>query len=210
MFNTVRGTKEDLQEQITQSDKFFGELTTQLTEEIKDVRNLATNEMRKQEKELVNRFSGQFEEVNAFVKESIDFLKKEATDLQAKFVKNSKKIKNVCSNYFNRYDTDLEELKIKIDNLMNKYKDWQRILIEPAAINEARLFSLESRVGEEENMRIREYEYVRDLFKKLLYCLEQVNMSQMDRKGLTGIGPVSGGATSAQGGTSLNLNSDPS
>jgi len=29
-FNTIRGTKEDLQEQITTSDKFFGELTTQL------------------------------------------------------------------------------------------------------------------------------------------------------------------------------------
>lgn len=28
VFNTVRGTKEDLQDQITQSDKFFGELTT--------------------------------------------------------------------------------------------------------------------------------------------------------------------------------------
>lgn len=89
-----------MQEQITQSDKFFGELTTQLTEEIKDVRHLATNEMRKQEKELVNRFSGQFEEVNAFVKESVDFLKQEAASLQDKFVKNSKKIKTVCSTYF--------------------------------------------------------------------------------------------------------------
>lgn len=61
VFNTVRGTKEDLQEQINQSDKFFGELTTQLGEDIKDIRHLATNEMRNQEKELVNRFSGQFD-----------------------------------------------------------------------------------------------------------------------------------------------------
>lgn len=111
---------------------------------------------------------------------------------------NSKKIKSVCSTYFQRYETDLDELKIKIDNLQDKYKDWQRILIEPRAINEARLFSLESRVVEEENMRIREYEYVRDLLKKLLYCLEQVNMFQMDKKGMTG--------TSAN----LNLSSDPS
>ena len=46
VFNTIRGTKDDLQDQVNTSDKFFGELTTQLTEEIKDVRNLATNEMR--------------------------------------------------------------------------------------------------------------------------------------------------------------------
>lgn len=33
-------------------------------------------------------------------------------------------------------------------------------------------------------MRIREYEYMRDLMKKLLYSLEQVNMQQIDKKGL--------------------------
>ena len=33
-------------------------------------------------------------------------------------------------------------------------------------------------------MRIREYEYLRDLMKKLMYSLEQVNMQQIERKGL--------------------------
>ena len=43
-------------------------------------------------------------------------------------------------------------------------------------MNDARLYSVETRLNEEEEMRIREYEYVRDLLKKLLYSLEQVNM----------------------------------
>ena len=67
-------------------------------------------------------------------------------------------------------------MKIRIANLQDKYKDWQRILIEPATMNEARLFSVETRINEEEEMRIREYEYVRDLLKKLCYSLELVNM----------------------------------
>lgn len=33
-------------------------------------------------------------------------------------------------------------------------------------------------------MRIREYEYLRDLLKKLLYSLEQLNMQAIDTKGL--------------------------
>lgn len=176
----MRGTKEDLQEQINNSDKFFGELTSQLGEEIKDVRNLATTQMRQQEKELVNRFSGQFNEVNDFMTKSVDFLKKEAKNTNEKFLKSVKNIKQVCSNYFGKYESDLEELKIKIDNLQDKYKDWQRILIEPTTMNEARLFSVESRITEEEEMRIKEYEYMRDMLKKLLYSLEQVNMSQID------------------------------
>ena len=49
---------------------------------------------------------------------------------------------------------------------------------------------------EEEEMRIREYEYLRDLLKKLLYSLEQVNMQSIDTKGL---------AT-----TNLNMHSEPS
>ena len=114
--------------------------------------------------------------VNEFVNKSVDYLKKEAATLQERFLSNTKKIKQVCSNYFGKYEIDLEELKIKIDNLQNKYKDWQRILIEPSTLNEARLYSVETRLTEEEEMRIREYEYVRDLLKKLLYSLEQVNM----------------------------------
>ena len=77
-FNTIRGTKEDLQEQINSSDKFFGELTTQLQEDIKSIRHLATHEMRQQEKELVSRFSGQFEEVHEYMTKSVDHLKAEA------------------------------------------------------------------------------------------------------------------------------------
>ena len=71
-------------------------------------------------------------------------------------------------------------------NLQNKYNDWTRVLIEPATINDARLFSLESRVTEEEEMRIKEYEYVRDMFKKLIYSLEQVNMQAIDKIGIDG------------------------
>ena len=104
--------------------------------------------------------------------------------MQDRFQANTKKIKAVCSNYFDKYETDLEEVKIRVKNLQDKYKDWQRILIEPATMNEARLFSVETRINEEEEMRIREYEYVRDLLKKLLYSLEQLNMSQIDNKGL--------------------------
>ena len=66
----------------------------------------------------------------------------------------------------------MEELKIKINSLQDKYKDWQRILIEPATMNDVRLYSVETRLNEEEEMRILEYEIVRDLLKKLLYSLE--------------------------------------
>jgi len=45
-------------------------------------------------------------------------------------------------------------------------------LIEPSSLNEARLYALETRMHEEEEIRIKEYEYVRDLMKKLIFSLE--------------------------------------
>lgn len=63
---------------------------------------------------------------------------------------------------------------------MDKYQDWSKVLIEPASLNDARLFSLESRMHEEEEIRIKEYEFVRDLLKKLIYSLEKTNVTSID------------------------------
>jgi len=60
----------------------------------------------------------------------------------------------VCTQYFSDYEQNLEEIKIRTHMLENKYNDWSKLLIEPTTINEARLFALETRVHEEEDMRI--------------------------------------------------------
>lgn len=60
--------------------------------------------------------------------------------------------------------------------LNQKYADWSKVLIEPQSLNDARLFALETRMHEEEDIRIKEYDYMRDLMKKLIYSLEQKNI----------------------------------
>jgi tRNA(Phe) wybutosine-synthesizing methylase Tyw3 len=71
------------------------------------------------------------------------------------------------------YETDLEEMRIRTHVLENKYHEWQKILIEPLSVNNAKMFSFESRLNEEEELRIKEYNYLRELMKKLIYSLEQ-------------------------------------
>ena len=69
-----------------------------------------------------------------------------------------------------------------MNSIQKKYDDWSRVLLEPMSVNDARLFAVESRVTEEEEMRVKEYEYMRDLMKKLIYALEQINMVNMENK----------------------------
>lgn len=89
-----------------------------------------------------------------------------------KYSRQFDQIKLVCCKYFEKYDIELDSVKIKANNVMDKYQDWSKVLIEPASLNDARLFSLESRIHEEEEIRMKEFEFLKDLSKKLIYSLE--------------------------------------
>jgi hypothetical protein len=72
---------------------------------------------------------------------------------------------------------ELEAISLKAENVIEKYNDWSKVLIEPTSLNDARLFSLETRMHEEEEIRIKEYEFMRDALKKLIFTLEKTNIS---------------------------------
>lgn len=91
----------------------------------------------------------------------------------AKYAKQFDQIKLVCCKYFEKYDIELEAVKLQAKNVMDKYQDWSKVLIEPSSLNDARLYSLESRIHEEEEMRLKEFDFLKDLTKKLIYSLEQ-------------------------------------
>ena len=75
--------------------------------------------------------------------------KKVATKIEKQY----NEIKNVCCNYFDRYDRELGSMsKILTDN-KDKYENWVEKFIEPSTFNDARLFALETRFNEEEEMR---------------------------------------------------------
>jgi hypothetical protein len=65
---------------------------------------------------------------------------------------------------------------LRCGTLENKYKDWSKVLIEPATMNDARVFALESRMQEEEELRIKEFDFMKDLMRKLVYSLEQLSV----------------------------------
>jgi hypothetical protein len=54
---------------------------------------------------------------------------------------------------------------------MNKYENWSKVLIEPSSLNDARLYSLETRIHQEEDSRVKEVENLKDVFKKLIYSM---------------------------------------
>jgi len=61
---------------------------------------------------------------------------------------------------------------------MNKYENWSKVLIEPSSLNDARLYSLETRIHQEEDSRVKEIENLKDVFKKLIYSMQQNEMDE--------------------------------
>ena len=47
------------------------------------------------------------------------------------------------------------------------------MLIRPQELNQARLFSVESRIQENEQNKMREFDFVKETMKKLIYAIEQ-------------------------------------
>ena len=46
----------------------------------------------------------------------------------------------------------MEEIKDTSKLMQSKYREWSKVLIEPAALNEARLYSLEARHDADEHL----------------------------------------------------------
>ena len=67
-------------------------------------------------------------------------------------------------------------MRLRTASLENKYLDWSKVLIEPATLNDARVFSLESRMQAEEEVRIKEFDFMKELLRKLIYSLEQLSL----------------------------------
>ena len=47
----------------------------------------------------------------------------------------------------------MDEIKETANMMERKYQEWSKVLIEPAALNDARLYSLEARAEAEEKLR---------------------------------------------------------
>ena len=134
----------------------MSEVQSGLNREINDVRKTSFELLKATEKELVDRFSDQYTEVKTYMTSNVEFMRELTTNSATSLTASLKQIKQVCSNYFQHYELDLEELRLRTGTLENKYKDWSKVLIEPQTMNDARVFALEARMEGEEEARVKE------------------------------------------------------
>ena len=50
--------------------------------------------------------------------------------------------------------------------------------MKPQEVNQARLFAIDTRLKETEDFRVREIGFMKDIFRKLIYALEQTEVQK--------------------------------
>lgn len=53
------------------------------------------------------------------------------------------------------------------------------MLIKPQELNQARLYAIETRIRENEQTKLRDFDFVKETIKKLIYAIEQAQISSV-------------------------------
>lgn len=74
------------------------------------------------------------------------------------------------------------------------------MLIKPQELNQARLYAVETRISENEQMKMREVDFLKETIKKLIYAIEQSQISSVKSSGpVSDVRSSQGGRKDSQG-----------
>lgn len=68
----------------------------------------------------------------------------------------------------------------KVKVVDTTFEDFMNNVVKPQQLGEARLFAVETRLKEEEDFRILEVSHIKDVMKKLIFAIEQANLTSKD------------------------------
>lgn len=124
-------------------------------------------------REEISIARGEFNEV----KLQIDQISKNTLEEMSKKVS---RIKDIWVNYFEKYDKVNLSVEKKFEKVNKTFDDWKELVMKPLNNSNARLYAVEIRIKETEDKIFSNFAHSRDILKKLVFALEQENLSNRD------------------------------
>lgn len=151
-------------------------------------------EMNKNVKNLKDEFNtklnNDIHKLREYVKDTTEKVNRSNNDIYDQYENKLRTIKDVCAQYFSKYEKHLINHQTIVKDLERQQEKWVEMLIKPQELNQARLFSIESRIKENEHNKMREFDFVKETIKKLIYAMEQQQMSSVRHSNAGGIQPM--------------------
>ena len=162
-------TVEGLEAKIEETNKNIDLKYENLTTEYKKAIEIASVTQENNTKELSLELSQQISDYRKFYECDMEAFQKNFNENRLEMIESDKKI-----------TFDLKKLRSEFDK-------WVATVMEPAHVSEARIFTVEARVKEEEAARLDQLHFIKDVMRKLFFSLEQAQISTL----LPGIRPAS-------------------
>lgn len=160
---------ETVELKILESDKVIETRFETLTVEYIKAIESASSIQESHTNELSQELSQQISDYRKFYECDMDSFQKSYHENRLEMIEADKKVSQ-----------DLKKLRMEFDK-------WIATVMEPAHISEARIFTVEARVKEEEAARLDQLHFIKDVMRKLLFSLEQAQIPAL----LPGIRPAS-------------------
>eukprot|EP01022_Parablepharisma_sp_SALTPOND_P033014 TRINITY_DN88047_c0_g1_i1.p1 TRINITY_DN88047_c0_g1~~TRINITY_DN88047_c0_g1_i1.p1 ORF type:complete len:710 (+),score=109.84 TRINITY_DN88047_c0_g1_i1:600-2729(+) len=109
-------------------------------------------------------------------------LKKLVSETLENIKTDSKETKTEVYKKLDENDKEIKSLLQKMDSVTNSLEEWALKVIKPAQSNEVKIFTLESRLREEEDQRMAESGKNKNYLKKIIYALEQYGLGLVDKE----------------------------
>ncbi|CDW72692.1 UNKNOWN [Stylonychia lemnae] len=173
IMDELKNAKIELTNKIEDADKYFGE-QLEITQASIDRNKVILKELILRTKEdLQGSLKKESEDIKSYIHTTKDEIFQDRGTVQDKFNEKLRKIKDICSTYFAKYEKELLNNQDKMNELNQRCEEWAKLIVQPQELNQARLFAIETRMKESEEFKVKEVNFIKDTIKKLIFALEQ-------------------------------------
>ena len=173
----LKTAKHVLTFKIEETDKFFNEQVEILQGTIERNKGISKENLSRVKEDLLKTIKNESDQLKSVIVKTKDEVTVQREEAQSKFEDKIRKIKEVSAQFFNKYDKKLTGYDDSMKELEKTIEEFAKLLVKPQEVNQARLFAIETRMKETEDFRLKEISFIKDVFKKLIFALEQTEIS---------------------------------
>ena len=143
--DTVR-SKDELNNRIDDIERNQSDYMTNNDIKHSEQRACLRNEIDKLRDEAATSLKTELSTLKEFVTQATDKVNSNNDGIYEQYEGKLKKIKDVCAQYFSKYEKHLINHQTIVKDLEKQQDQWVKMLIKPQELNQARLYTIETRI----------------------------------------------------------------
>ena len=131
----MKTSKTELTHKIEETDKYFGEQLEIMQSNIDKNKAMAKELAQRTKEDLQINIKSESTDIKNYINSTKEEINTHKDVLQTKFDEKLRKIKDICSQYFSKYDKEQQTSFDKMKEIDNKCEEWAKLLVQPQELN---------------------------------------------------------------------------